>query len=1696
MIFQEGQLVGDGAYKIESFIAHGGMAEVWRVRQQATGKLLALKILTKKSLKYADLLTRFQLEYEVVNRLDHPHIIRVYDYGMHVYQGSDLPWFTMDYYPTNMRQRLTQISIGEGLNLLLPVLDALNYSHERNICHRDLKPMNILVSSSNRAVLTDFGIAKETDRDRNLTGRNIIGTAYYISPEQCMGLKVTPQSDIYAFGVILYQLVTGHFPFEDNSEVQIIRRHINETPRAVSELNPDLSHELAAAIERCLRKKPAERFQTANDLARELRRCEEIREVQQHVLHRGDSLLGGKYKVVNLIDQGGFAEVYRVLDTVTGLRYALKICMPAIAYDNESLKRFRREIQILKALNHPHIVKVIDDGELPYDSLRLPFFVMRFFPGNLQAAMSGPVDPNKAFTLMLSVIEALSYAHEFEGSGVLHRDLKPSNVLIDSEGSGYLTDFGIAKLGKNLASIKTRSATMTRAAVGTSFYMAPEQIKNEEVDARADLYSLGIILYEIATGHKPFDAKSSEQIIAMHLYEKPQAPREYNERIPPKLQTIILKCLEKDRNARYASVAELLKELEKARHKGEWFPVKPVASFDTMIRRPLTGAKRRFIKSLRSPAPYVALAGIVAGLILGGVGAIFAANSQGAPRPGAGLLSAERLSYDGAIRPVKRIAMVSQAIFQEAPTAVGAVWSEPTAAAFLSGEAKARYDELKTYMGQVSSSGGGEQLLRVQRRMRDLVAGSQPTLLVQGGPTLTEATITGKKSINVPVAMQGNGDVPFEYDWKLTDAAGKVLQQNRQTAATIELKDVPAGDPQATYQLQVTGIYKDFQTEPQSINVVVTSVTKEVPIEVADAAAKAPIVAFTGTNAADFRELRWKIEARQPDGSWLDVTPTPQPTGNSLSSDALPDGAYRMRVDAFDANPTIEGSYPSDWREILVDRAGPTLAAAAIRENVNLGPVAPGQPFVLLPGENLAVHFTATDAIDAANAIRVMRVGAKQPLNANSDVITAPQQYVAVDSKGNASEPLAVEVVRPSDAVATALVQWQAEERALAGSAAAYARTLALRQNPLAGVFDANGDLDRAWLGQHAGDPDLISQIAAVRKQTAALKQQDDAFNTRLDALESFVQAHAATLSPQASGAVASARQAWNNAADPAASADSIIAAASVGLIPPVDAAGAKYVKDKDDTRRLELPGLPLPGAQYTYYVSYQSTEDAATLALLQQPAPDQAALQKLLKDRGGEKAEVDEALSDSTSPVFLVIQSTVDAGEVGRLQGPVQVIARQPAVQIDESVRTVLQQYAELRQQLAANRAGYARALAWAESNEKQTPLLIADSTQPNVPWLVNNYDNPERIQAMNEALVTLKRLAEADQVMAQRMEQMKPTIAFWSRQHRDKLTDQIADYWKTADASVQAADLDLKLKQMLEDYAVANAASILPAVDANFKAVKLNGETGQATIPRDAFGEAPAPGIELQLGWSPAGSENAPSSTFGFAGQTSLESPSPDKTKGYDLAARWARPASPSEGLPDLYSPWKFGGNYKITPTPTPTPVVTATPTPTPTATPTATPTPTPDVTPKASATPSPTPTATATATPAPAAGQITDAEATQVATLISKALVKQPKTMKIFDQYKALFSGGGTVEQSDLLRAYTSSNMKAGQLKQQIEYGNIVFSQITANKRVADDRFLFTYSTILPDQGNKTVSATYELTLAREGGKVTIKKEVKQK
>ena len=246
------------------------------------------------------------------------------------------------------------------------------------------------------------------------------------------------------------------------------------------------------------------------------------------------------------------AEVYRARDRLLDRPVALKILFPELSVDRSFVERFRREAQAAANLSHPNIVPVFDWGE----DGGTYFIVMEFVDGRPLSSIlrtAGPLHPDRAAEIAADVAGALSYAHRH---GVVHRDVKPGNVLITEEGTIKVTDFGIAR-----AVNTEESLTQTGAVMGTATYFSPEQAEGMGVDARSDIYSLGVVLFEMVTGRPPFLGDTPVAVASKHVREHPPRPREVNPGIPPDLEAIILKCMAKAPEHRYQSGDELRLDL-------------------------------------------------------------------------------------------------------------------------------------------------------------------------------------------------------------------------------------------------------------------------------------------------------------------------------------------------------------------------------------------------------------------------------------------------------------------------------------------------------------------------------------------------------------------------------------------------------------------------------------------------------------------------------------------------------------------------------------------------------------------------------------------------------------------------------------------------------------------------------------------------------------------------------------------------------------------------------------------------------------------------------------------------------------------------------------------------------------------------------------------------------------------------------
>ncbi|HXY24181.1 MAG TPA: protein kinase [Candidatus Acidoferrum sp.] len=266
----------------------------------------------------------------------------------------------------------------------------------------------------------------------------------------------------------------------------------------------------------------------------------------------------GHYRILEKVAAGGMGVVYRAHDEQLDREVAVKVLPSGTLSDGTARRHFRKEAMALARLNHPNIETVYDFGTQD----GLDFLVMEYIPGKTLAdRLAGGTLPEKdIISLGIQIASALEEAHE---RGIVHRDLKPANIAITAKGFAKILDFGLAKLLRPVEEGTTEAITDSQAAAGTLPYMPPEQLKGDPVDARADIYTIGAVLYEMATGRRAFQEELASRLIDAILHGAPVPPRAFNPRISPGLETCILKCLDKEPDRRYQSAKELLVDLHR-----------------------------------------------------------------------------------------------------------------------------------------------------------------------------------------------------------------------------------------------------------------------------------------------------------------------------------------------------------------------------------------------------------------------------------------------------------------------------------------------------------------------------------------------------------------------------------------------------------------------------------------------------------------------------------------------------------------------------------------------------------------------------------------------------------------------------------------------------------------------------------------------------------------------------------------------------------------------------------------------------------------------------------------------------------------------------------------------------------------------------------------------------------------------------
>jgi predicted Ser/Thr protein kinase/Flp pilus assembly protein TadD len=270
----------------------------------------------------------------------------------------------------------------------------------------------------------------------------------------------------------------------------------------------------------------------------------------------------GHYQIVSLLGAGGMGEVFRARDSKLDRTVALKILPSAVAADQQRMRRFVGEAKAASALNHPNVAHIYEIGEAGGVS----FIAMEYVEGQTLAAKIGdrPLEVAEVIEIGIQAADALDEAH---GKGITHRDLKPANIMLTPRGQVKVLDFGLAKINRPGeqdvdTSLSTLMQTTPGVVMGTVPYMSPEQALGRDVDHRSDIFSLGAVLYELATARRPFSGMNASETVDLILHAQPEAISRFNHDVPEELERIVGKCLEKEREQRYQSAGELLVDLK------------------------------------------------------------------------------------------------------------------------------------------------------------------------------------------------------------------------------------------------------------------------------------------------------------------------------------------------------------------------------------------------------------------------------------------------------------------------------------------------------------------------------------------------------------------------------------------------------------------------------------------------------------------------------------------------------------------------------------------------------------------------------------------------------------------------------------------------------------------------------------------------------------------------------------------------------------------------------------------------------------------------------------------------------------------------------------------------------------------------------------------------------------------------------
>jgi serine/threonine protein kinase/Tol biopolymer transport system component len=556
-----------------------GETTVYKARGLRDGELVALEVLPAARNPLATEATeRFRRETGLAAGLGHPHICPVLDVG-ETSDGAVFVTRSLDHGET-LRSRIERgpLPPEHAVGLASQVAAALGRAHEQGIVHRDLRPANILVGVGGQVRVSGFGFYWLLPPD----GSCPAAIAAYRSPELLSGAVADARADIWSLGVLLYQMVTGRHPFRGGDRNALEAAILERDPEPMTAVNPGLPAELQDIVARSLSKDPAGRPPRMDDLLVVLRGmlAGGLTDVDSTVVQvprglrdplstlaspaspaRGrpgspdDRLEGStvsQYRILGLLGGGSMGTVYRAEDTRLRRIVALKFLPPELTRDPVAKARFFQEAQAASALDHPNICTIHEVGEAGDGSL---YLAMASYDGETVRSRlaRGPLPVALAVEIARQAALGLAKAHR---SGIVHRDIKPANLIVTVDGVVKILDFGVAKLRG------PGGVSLAGSFLGTPAYMSPEQARGEEVDPRADVWSLGVVLYEMLAGVRPFKGGDDlTSVLRSLLEDRPEPLSRLRPEVPPELERIVARMLARSPAGRHPSAADVAADL-------------------------------------------------------------------------------------------------------------------------------------------------------------------------------------------------------------------------------------------------------------------------------------------------------------------------------------------------------------------------------------------------------------------------------------------------------------------------------------------------------------------------------------------------------------------------------------------------------------------------------------------------------------------------------------------------------------------------------------------------------------------------------------------------------------------------------------------------------------------------------------------------------------------------------------------------------------------------------------------------------------------------------------------------------------------------------------------------------------------------------------------------------------------------------